>query len=56
MQVTLATGISRERCEEHNLGYLDPNEVSLEDWLSEEYEDILVVPKAGEILYRLSAG
>lgn len=56
VQVTLATGISRERCEEHNLGYLDPNEVSLEDWLSEEYEDILVVPKAGEILYRLSAG
>ncbi len=54
IQVTLATGISRERCEAHNLGYLDPDSVNVAEWQGREAEGVLVVPKAGEILYRLA--
>ena len=56
VRVTLATGISKERCEQHNLGYLDPAEVNTEEWGEREDEDILLVPKAGEILYRIDSG
>jgi nickel-dependent lactate racemase len=53
IQVTLATGIPRERCERVNLGYLDPAQVDVDDWQGREAEGILVVPKAGEMLYRV---
>jgi nickel-dependent lactate racemase len=53
VQVTLATGIPRERCERVNLGYLDPAQVELDEWRGREVEGILVVPKAGEMLYRV---
>jgi nickel-dependent lactate racemase len=53
IQVTLATGIPRERCERINLGYLDPATIDTSDWEGREDEGILVVPRAGEILYRL---
>lgn len=53
IRVTLATGISRERCLEHNLGYLDPEEIDVGQWYGREDEGILVVPRAGEMLYRL---
>ena len=53
IRVTLATGIPRARCEAVNLGYLDPAEVDLERWQGREEEGILVVPRAGELLYRL---
>lgn len=56
IQVTLATGISAERCAAHNLGYLDPATIRLEDWADREDEGILLVPRAGEVLYRLAAG
>ena len=52
IQVTLATGIPEERCRRINLGYLDPREVEPGEW--EGREDVLVVPHAGEKLYRLS--
>jgi lactate racemase len=52
--VTLATGISAERCAAHNLGYLDPATINPADWANREAEGLLLVPKAGEILYRLS--
>jgi nickel-dependent lactate racemase len=51
--VTLATGISPERCAAHNLGYRDPATINLAEWAGREDEGILLVPKAGEILYRL---
>ena len=54
IQVTLATGIPRERCERVNLGYLDPATVHIAEWSGREEEGILVVPKAGEMLYRIS--
>jgi nickel-dependent lactate racemase len=53
VNVTLATGISEERCRQHNLGYLDPDQVNLGDWPEKPEGGSLMVPKAGEILYRL---
>jgi hypothetical protein len=53
IRVTLATRISRERCERVNLGYLDPDSIRLEEWKNREAEGILLVPKAGEMLYRV---
>jgi nickel-dependent lactate racemase len=53
VQVTLATAIPRERCEKVNLGYLDPATVDVGEWAGREDEGILVVPKAGEMLYRV---
>ena len=53
IKVTLATKIPQERCERLNLGYLDPDTINLEDWKDREAEGILLVPKAGEMLYRL---
>ena len=51
IRVTLATGIPRERCERINLGYLDPATVNPADWQGRD--DWLVVPRAGEMLYRV---
>lgn len=53
IRVTLATGIPAERCERVNLGYMPPEEVDVEAWKNREDEGILVVPYAGEMLYRL---
>jgi nickel-dependent lactate racemase len=52
-QVTLATGIPREVCEEVNLGYRDPATIRPEDFAHRENEGVLLVPKAGEMLYHL---
>jgi len=51
--VTLATGISEKRCRRLNLGYLDPFSVNLDDWRNRESEGVKLVPRAGEVLYRL---
>ena len=51
ISVVLATGISAERCAEHNVGYLDPATIDPAEWARDP--DTLVVPKAGEILHRL---
>ncbi len=51
--VTLATGISEERCRRINLGYRDPASIDIDAWRGREHEGILVVPRAGEMLYRL---
>ena len=53
IQVTLATGIPEARCRRVNLGYLDPATVDLANWEGREDEGILVVHKAGEMLYRV---
>ncbi|HUU11797.1 MAG TPA: lactate racemase domain-containing protein [Phycisphaerae bacterium] len=53
IQVTLATGIPRERCQRINLGYLDPQHVRAAEWIGREKEGILLVDHAGETLYRL---
>ena len=53
VQVTLATSIPEERCRRVNLGYLDPASIRREEWENREDEGILVIPRAGEMLYRL---
>ncbi|MGZ4816425.1 MAG: lactate racemase domain-containing protein [Terriglobales bacterium] len=51
--VTLATGIPEERCRRINLGYLDPQKINLDEWRTRESEGIVMIPRAGETLYRL---
>jgi lactate racemase len=53
IRVTLATGISEERCRQLNLGYLNPVGVKMEEWQGREEEGIKLIPRAGEILYRI---
>ncbi len=51
VRVTLATGIPEEVVRRANLGFLDPDAVDTEGWAADP--DTLVVPDAGEVLYRL---
>jgi len=53
IQVTLATAIPEERCRRINLGYLDPAGIRREEWEGREEEGVLLVPRAGEMLYRV---
>jgi len=55
IRVTLATGIPEEVCHEINLGYLDPASVDVNDWHAHEKDGWLVVPRAGEMLYRVAS-
>ncbi|MFN2220001.1 MAG: hypothetical protein ACK2UA_15445 [Anaerolineae bacterium] len=51
----VATRIPAERCAKLNLGYIDPATIDPADWQDREDEGILVVPRAGEMLYRLES-
>lgn len=53
IKVTLATRIPEKRCQLINLGYLNPDKVNPLDWENREEEGILMVPRAGEMLYRI---
>jgi len=52
IHVTLATGIPEEHCLRVNLGYRDYRNINPRDWAQREDEGILLVPHAGEMLYR----
>ena len=52
-QVTLATGIPPETCRKINLGYRDPSSIRPDDFANREEDGILLVPKAGEMLFHL---
>jgi lactate racemase len=52
VRVTLATGIPKERCRRINLGYLDPAAIHPDEWAGREDEGIMLIPRAGEMLYR----
>jgi nickel-dependent lactate racemase len=54
VNVTLATSITRETCEQINLGYRDIDSIDVASW--EADEDTLVVHEAGQVLYRLRDG
>ena len=51
VQVTLATGIPQEVCRAANLGYLDPDSLDIDSFAADP--ETLVVPRAGEVLFRL---
>jgi len=53
INVILATGIPRDKCEQINLGYLNPDNIRIEDFTGKEAEGILYVDPAGETLYQL---
>lgn len=53
VQVTLASAIPKKLCERINLGYRDPASIDVESFADREAEGILLVRKAGEMLYRL---
>jgi lactate racemase len=56
IQVTLATGISEEECRSVNLNYRDPASIRPKEWAGKEEQGILMVPRAGEMLYRIKTG
>ena len=53
IRVTLATGIPRERCDRINLGYADPASIDPVALSQAGDADTLVVPRAGEMLFRV---
>jgi lactate racemase len=53
VSVVLASRISAEECARLNLGYLDPAAINMQDWRDQEGNGILVVPRAGELLFRV---
>ena len=55
VQVTLATGIPEDVCEKINLGYRDPATIDVEDFANREDEGMLLVRKAGEMLYHFAS-
>jgi hypothetical protein len=52
-RVTLATRIPEETCKRINFGYRNPDEIRVEDFAKREQEGVLLVPKAGEMLFQL---
>jgi nickel-dependent lactate racemase len=56
MDVMLASAIPERECREVNLSYLDPAVIGVQDYLSRATDDTLMVPEAGEVLYRLADG
>jgi len=52
-RVTLATQIPKATCTKINLGYRDPKSIRVEDYANREGEGVLLVPKAGEMLFQL---
>jgi nickel-dependent lactate racemase len=52
-RVVLATSIPREICGKINLGYRDPRTIDPKEFAGREDEGVLLVPKAGEILFQL---
>lgn len=56
IQVALATGITEEVCRAVGLGYRDPASIDPAKWHTNQSEGILVVPNAGESLFRLRNG
>jgi nickel-dependent lactate racemase len=55
IQVTVASGIPEAVCRQINLGYRDPATIDVESYANREDEGVLLVRKAGEMLYRLAS-
>ncbi|MBV9791169.1 MAG: hypothetical protein JOZ51_23440, partial [Chloroflexi bacterium] len=53
ISVTLATSIPEARCRQVNLGYADYRTINPESWLAQAGAGSLLVPHAGEMLYRV---
>jgi lactate racemase len=53
IKVTLATGIPREQCRHLSLGFLNPREIDFGEWSSDSGAAQRIVPRAGEMLFRV---
>jgi nickel-dependent lactate racemase len=53
--VTVASQIPAETCRRLNLSYRDPKSIRPEDFADREDDGILLVPKAGEMLFQLES-
>jgi hypothetical protein len=53
-QVTLASQVPENVCRALNLGWRDPRSIQVEDYANREGEGVLLVRKAGEMLYHLT--
>ena len=51
INVYLATDIPEQRCKKINLGYINPKNIDINEWLKYNEKDVLVVYNAGEVLY-----
>ena len=51
--VTLATAIPEAECRAVGLGYADPATIDPAEWAARKDPGLLVIPRAGETLYRL---
>jgi hypothetical protein len=56
IRVTLATGLSAAECAAVSLGYRDPATIDPAEWAGREADGVLLVPHAGEVLYRVRPG
>ena len=54
INVVLATGLSKQTCEEINLGYMNPLKLDVNSFKNRETEGILCVEHAGEVLHLLN--
>jgi nickel-dependent lactate racemase len=52
--VTIASQIPEDKCRQLNLSYRDPDSIQVKDFANREDEGILLVPKAGEMLFQLT--
>ena len=52
-RVTVSSQISESVCKQIHLGYRDPKSIRMKEYTDREDEGVLLVPKAGEMLYRL---
>ncbi|HXX70506.1 MAG TPA: lactate racemase domain-containing protein [Polyangiaceae bacterium] len=55
IEVVLATQISEAECRAVNLGYRDFRSINVADWQERRDEGRLLVPRAGELLFRLKS-
>ncbi len=53
INVVLASGISKERCEKVHINYKDPEKIHISEWENREEEGIMVIYNSGEVLYRI---
>jgi len=53
-RVTVASQISEDKCRKINLGYRNPDSIRTEEFADRESEGVLLVPKAGEMLFQLA--
>jgi nickel-dependent lactate racemase len=53
IKLTIASQIPEKTCHQINLGYRDPATINVEDFANREDEGVLLVRKAGEMLYQL---